>query len=67
MKKGLKKLSLNRETVRNLESIEARQAAGGTDTCDTSCRCFFGTGCECASQGGTDCYSPSMCVGTCSC
>jgi hypothetical protein len=65
MKKHPKKLSLNRETVLNLEGNDIRMVAGGGN--ETSALCFQATGCECASQGGWDCYPHSACLGTCSC
>jgi hypothetical protein len=66
VKKHLKKLSLSRETLRILETGDARKAVGGHSH-DTSCACEEATHCECASQGGTDCYPPSACFGPCSC
>lgn len=52
MKKNLKKLTLNRETLRTLSNPEALAAAGGVTT-DTSCRCKLETGCECYTNGCT--------------
>lgn len=66
MKKHARKLTLHRETVRNLKGRDLNGIAAGSNS-DTSCRCFINTGCNCASQGGTDCYPPSACFGTCSC
>jgi hypothetical protein len=63
MKKRAKKLSLNRETVRNLESSDVRKVAGGENT---SALCLHATGC-CASDGGTDCYPDGACLGSASC
>lgn len=51
MKKHLKKLTLSRETLRNLSDGDAKAALGAA-TGDTSCRCRLETGCECASQAG---------------
>jgi hypothetical protein len=65
-KKNLTKLTLNRETIRGLGKGEAG-AVVGMGVSDTSCNCFINTGCNCASRGGTDCYPPSACFGTCSC
>lgn len=67
MRKHVKKLALNRETLRSLGGRDIRGVAGGSDTFHTSCNCHGITGCECASQGGTDCYPASACFGTCSC
>lgn len=64
MRKGFKKLSLNRETVRNLQGSDYPLVVGGSAR--TSCECLIATGCDCASQGGPDCYPPSACLGTCS-
>jgi hypothetical protein len=64
MKKRMKKLALHRETLRSLQGSETQEVAGGSG--DTSCQCFQATGCDCASQGGTDCYPPTACLGTCS-
>lgn len=50
MKKSLKKLSLSRETLRNLEASGLRRAAGGSDHC-TSSVCIAPTQCECETQG----------------
>lgn len=68
MRKRVKKLTLNRETLRSLEARNLRGAAGGTDTTsfNTSCACRDITGCECATQGGTDCYPATAAFGTCS-
>jgi len=62
MKKGMKKLSLSRETLRVLGS-DLRGVAGGIVT-DTSCACEYATGCDC----NTDfCLPPTACLATCSC
>lgn len=67
MRKRVKKMTLNRETLRSLERRDVRGVVGGADTFgDTSCACHMATGCECASQGGTDCYPASAAFGTCS-
>jgi len=63
MKKQVKRLRLHRETLRKLQSAELNRIAGGTAT---SMECFYATGCDCASQGGPDCYPPTACLGTCS-
>jgi hypothetical protein len=63
MKKGLKKLTLNRETLRVL-GTDFRGVAGGVETLDTSCPCDNATGCGCDTDG---CYPPTACLGTCSC
>ena len=44
MKKKAKKLTLHRETVRNLAGSDLNRAAGGTDT---SGFCLEASGCEC--------------------
>jgi hypothetical protein len=63
MKKRVTKLSLHKETLRDLQSRELFQAAGaGT----TSFRCEP-TGCDCATQGVGCTLPPSACFGTCSC
>lgn len=49
MKKHLKKLTLSRETLRNLSKREI-QAVHGAASYDTSCRCRIETGCECATE-----------------
>ena len=67
MKKNLRRLRLNRETLRSLQEGDVEVVAGVPASIDTSCKCFFPTGCECASRGGTDCYPPTACFGTCSC
>ncbi|HSF42155.1 MAG TPA: class I lanthipeptide [Thermoanaerobaculia bacterium] len=52
MKKSIKKLTLNRETLRQLTKQETQEVAGGASG-DTSCRCKLETGCECATVGCT--------------
>ena len=52
MKKRLKKLTLSRETLRNLSNREIL-AAQGAASYDTSCRCRIETGCDCATNGCT--------------
>ena len=59
MKKRLKKLTLGRETLRNLSDRDARAALGAA-TGDTSCRCKEQTGCGCGTETVTRypaCYS----------
>jgi hypothetical protein len=63
MKKHVKKLTLNRETLRTL-GRDALKAAGGEDTIHTSCACDNATGCECATNV---CLPDTACLGTCSC
>jgi hypothetical protein len=48
MKKNPKKLSLSRETLRNLQ-IESGRVLGGAE--ETSSLCLAGTGCECETNG----------------
>jgi hypothetical protein len=48
MKKQIRRLSLNRETLRALETAEIPTGvAGGLSADNTSCRCFNNTGCNC--------------------
>lgn len=58
MRKRAKKLSLHRETLRNLQAGDLRRAAGGGETfeIDTTCACTDGCG------TGTN-----GCSGTCTC
>lgn len=58
MKKQLKKLTLSRETLRNLSRREI-QTAHGAASYDTSCRCRIETGCECDSEGCTVTCQPA--------
>ncbi len=60
MKKHLKKLTLNRETLRNLAKIETA-AVVGANTNPTSCRCRIETGCECETQAGCTALCTSGC------
>ena len=60
MKRRAKKLSLNRETLRNLQGDALRKAAGRGPGCtledDTTCVCTL----DCNSGGGTNtCGCPS--------
>lgn len=52
MKKNIKKLTLSRETLRQLTKQETGKVAGGASG-DTSCRCKIETGCECDTVGCT--------------
>jgi hypothetical protein len=52
MKKRVKKLILNRETLRNLTRRESKAVLGAGSN-DTSCRCRERTGCDCATDGCT--------------
>lgn len=52
MKKKVRKLSLNRETISSLDGKALGQVAGGA----TSAECIAPTGCECGTDG---CISPS--------
>jgi hypothetical protein len=67
MKKYAKKLSLNRETLRHLQSGEVMKVAGASVNC-TSVVCVEYSECECPSVGscGTECYSPTQCFWGCS-
>ena len=48
-KKSLKKLTLSRESLRMLDPVHLRDAAGGTNTCPTLCGnvsvCMLATKC----------------------
>jgi hypothetical protein len=55
MKKSIKKLTLSRETLRQLNSQETEKVAGGASY-DTSCRCKIETGCECETASGCTIY-----------
>ena len=67
MKKYAKKLSLNRETLRHLQSGEVMKVAGASAVNCTSIVCVEATACECASQScGPECYSPTQCLWGCS-
>lgn len=63
MKKHAKKLSLNRETLRHLQSGEVMKVAGGSANC-TSVVCVEVTGCGCDTQDG--CAPPTAAMATCS-
>lgn len=63
MKKRVKKLSLHKETLRDLQGRELLQAAGAAVT---SQRCEA-TGCDCPTAGVDCTLPPSACFGTCSC
>jgi hypothetical protein len=60
MRKRLKKLTLNRETLRHLQAIQLGPVGGGGNTNE------FNTGCACTDTCATDagCGSAS-CGGTC--
>lgn len=62
MKKYAKKLSLNRETLRHLQTGEVMRVAGGSVNC-TSVACVEYSGCECDTQG---CQAPTAALYTCS-
>jgi hypothetical protein len=48
MKKQIRRLTLNRETVRVLEAAQIPAGiAGGVSAGNTSCQCFVNTGCNC--------------------
>jgi hypothetical protein len=62
MKKRLRKLTLNRETLRHLQADDVRRAVGGTGTtfedwtgcaCSDSCYCGGTGGCTQGCTGGT--------------
>jgi hypothetical protein len=52
MRKRSRKLALHRETLRQLDPLQARRAVGGA----TSDDCLQATGCECATDG---CIGPT--------
>jgi hypothetical protein len=58
MKKRLKKLTLNRETLRDLSHRDAKAVLGAASY-DTSCRCRIQTGCDCETQGCTITCQPA--------
>lgn len=69
MRKRIKKLNLNRETLRNLQQVHLRRVAagGGTFEIDTTCACTDGCGtggCGSGGCGSGGCGSGG-CTGTC--
>ena len=66
MKKHARKLSLNRETLRHLESGEVIRVAGGSANC-TSVVCVEYTACECPSMSAcnTDCCQETQVLWGC--
>lgn len=63
MKKHAKKLSLNRETLRHLQSGEMMKVAGASANC-TSVACIAPTWCECQTMDG--CAPHTGAMATCS-
>jgi hypothetical protein len=59
MRKRTKKLSLHRETLRNLQARELRRAAGAGETYEIETGCACTDGCNTAGSCG--------CTGTCGC
>jgi hypothetical protein len=53
MRKQMKKLNLNKETLRTLESLELKEPAGGVNTLVNSCTC--------PSLAVTNCFTLSNC------
>jgi len=47
MKKNIRRLSLNRETLHALETTQIQAVVGGLSADNTSCHCFINTGCNC--------------------
>lgn len=67
MRKRIKRLNLNRETLRNLQYVHLqRVAAGGGETfeIDTTCACTDGCGGGTGGCGSGGCGSGG-CTGTC--
>jgi hypothetical protein len=70
MKKRLKKLALNRETLRHLQAVHLGRVGGGGDThevltgCACTDTCATDAGCGSASCGGTcgGCGSADACT-----
>jgi natural product precursor len=62
MKKSLKKLTLNRETLQSLEARKLHKVAGGDSVGIAHPFQVEATGCDCG-----DPYPPTACFGTCSC
>lgn len=64
MKRNPKKLTLNRETILNLEGDDLRRAGGASDHC-TSSLCIIDTQCGCAqttlNTRGNSCGSCGVC------
>jgi hypothetical protein len=51
MKKHIRRLSLNRETLLALEATEILAGVtGGVSANNTSCHCFVNTGCNCTTN-----------------
>lgn len=61
MRKRVRKLNLNRETIAILQGGDSRRVAGGADSVHTSCECIFHTGCECLTDNPDCWYPPSAC------
>lgn len=67
MRKRLKKLSLNRETLRHLQAGHLRQVVGRGETfeIDTTCACTDGCGGDTSGCGTGGCGSGGCGTGTC--
>ena len=67
MKKQIKKLNLNKQTISNLNSVEMNQKVGGGKTgfCDSERRCTQGCGtlltCAPSTQNGHTCNGGNNC------
>lgn len=65
MKKRLKKLTLSRETLRDLSSHDAKAAHGAVSQ-GTSCDCRRLSGCDCETEGCTiTCRVPCNTIAYC--
>lgn len=60
MKKTVRKLALNRETIRTLQNISLKRVVGGTDasTIPTCYNQIDISGCVCASETCGSCFCP---------
>lgn len=62
VKKRLKKLSLSRETVRDLQRDLTGVAGGATDTCDRTCGCTLDRTCYCTLDRTCYCTQDRTCT-----
>ena len=64
MKKHLKKLTLSRETLRNLSNRDVQEVFGAVS--NTSCACRRESGCDCETEGCTvTCRVPCHTIAYC--
>jgi len=61
MKKQIKKLSLNKKTISNLQPSEMNKLIGGTWSNPHTCR----GGCGGGTKNGNTCYNHNTCQYTC--